>query len=78
MQAIQFKFGTASNQARRKDTAANQFAAAENDISSAQAARDEDPTIFNSDDLRQMDAQIQQANLETEAGEAMHYDRISS
>jgi general secretion pathway protein D len=62
MQAIQYKFGTAMDQARR-DTDSSQFAPAENDIANAQAARDEDPTIFNSDDLRQMDSQIQQATL---------------
>ena len=73
MQAIQYKFSTAIDQARR-DTEANSFAAAENDIANAQAARDEDPTIFNSDDLNQMNSQIQQATLELRRARA-EYDR---
>jgi len=72
-QAIQFKFNTAIDQARR-DTEGNSFAQAENDISSAQAARDEDPTILNSDNLRQMDSQIQQATLKLRQARAA-YDR---
>ncbi len=37
-------------------------------FANAQAARDEDPTIFNSDDLNQMNSQIQQATLESATG----------
>ena len=62
MQAIQFKFQTAINQAQA-DIASAQFQAATADVQNAQAARDEDPTIFNSDDLRSMDSQIQQTTL---------------
>ncbi len=76
MQAIQYKFSTAIDQARR-DTQANSFAAAENDIANAQAARDEDPTIFNSDDLNQMNSQIQQATLELRRARA-EYDRAQA
>ena len=61
--AINYKFSTAVDQAQ-KDTAADQFAAAENDIQNAQAARDEDPTVFNADDLRRMDTRIQEAKLD--------------
>jgi type II secretory pathway component GspD/PulD (secretin) len=73
MQAIQYKFSTAIDQAHR-DTEASSFAPAENDISNAQAARDEDPTIFNTDDLNQMDSQIQQATLALRRARA-DYDR---
>jgi len=70
---IQYKFDSALDQSR-KDMAANQFGAARDDIATAQAARDEDPSIFNPDELRQMDAQIQQSNLDLKrAGDA--YDR---
>jgi type II secretory pathway component GspD/PulD (secretin) len=75
MQAINYKFGTAIDQAHR-DTEASSFADAENDIATAQAARDEDPTIFNSDDLRQMDSQIQQATLQLRQARAA-YERTT-
>jgi general secretion pathway protein D len=71
--AINYKFGTALDQAQ-KDTAGNQFAAAENDVQNAQAARDEDPTVFNADDLRRMDARIQTARLDLSRAKA-GYDR---
>jgi len=74
--AINYKFGTALDQAQ-KDTAANQFAAAEDDIQNAQAARDEDPTVFNADDLRRMDARIQTARLDLQRAKA-DYDRSQS
>jgi general secretion pathway protein D len=63
IQAINYKFNTAVDQARR-DTDQGLFAAAENDIAQAQAARDQDPTVFNADDLRRMDAAIQRASLD--------------
>jgi general secretion pathway protein D len=71
--AINYKFGTALDQAQ-KDTTANQFAAAEDDIQNAQAARDEDPTVFNADNLRQMDARIQTARLDLQRAKA-DFDR---
>jgi general secretion pathway protein D len=74
--AINYKFGTALDQAQ-KDTAGNQFAAAEDDIQNAQAARDEDPTVFNADDLRRMDARIQTARLDLQRAKA-DYDRSQS
>jgi len=69
MQAIQYKFSTAIDQARR-DTEANAYEQAENDISDAQAARDEDPTIFNTDELNQMDSQIREATLQLHQAKA--------
>jgi Flp pilus assembly secretin CpaC len=74
--AINYKFGTALDQAQ-KDTTSNQFAAAENDVQNAQAARDEDPTVFNADDLRRMDARIQTARLDLSRAKA-EYDRRQS
>jgi type II secretory pathway component GspD/PulD (secretin) len=74
--AIQFKFNTAIDQARR-DTEANDFAQAQNDIANAQAARDEDPTIFDTDDLRQMDSQIAQANLALRQAKAAYERKLA-
>ncbi|MGD0464905.1 MAG: hypothetical protein ABSB74_20665 [Tepidisphaeraceae bacterium] len=71
--AINYKFSTALDQAQ-KDIAGNQFAAAEDDIQNAQAARDEDPTVFNADNLRQMDARIQSAKLDLQRAKA-NFDR---
>jgi general secretion pathway protein D len=71
IQSIDYKFTTALDQAR-KDTAASQFAAAEDDIANAQAARDEDPTVFNADDLRRMDSAIAQARVNLERAKAAY------
>jgi general secretion pathway protein D len=77
IQAINYKFSTAIDQART-DTAANQFSQAENDIATAQAARDEDPTIFNAEDLRQKDAAIQRATLELQQAKTAYERRAAS
>ncbi|MGD0139696.1 MAG: hypothetical protein ABSD28_12520 [Tepidisphaeraceae bacterium] len=77
IEAINYKFSTAIDQARA-DTAANQFAQAENDIATAQAARDEDPTIFNAEDLRQKDAAIQRATLALNQAKAAYERRAAS
>ncbi|MGD0770066.1 MAG: hypothetical protein ABSB42_17920 [Tepidisphaeraceae bacterium] len=77
IEAINYKFSTAIDQARA-DTAANQFAQAENDIATAQAARDEDPTIFNADDLRQKDAAIQRATLDLQQARTAYERRAAS
>jgi general secretion pathway protein D len=77
IQAINYKFSTAIDQARA-DTAANQFAQAENDIATAQAARDEDPTIFSAADLRRKDAAIQQATLELKQARAAYERRVAA
>jgi general secretion pathway protein D len=77
IEAINYKFSTAIDQARI-DTAANQFSQAENDIANAQAARDEDPTIFNAEDLRQKDAAIQRATLALNQAKAAYERRMAS
>jgi Flp pilus assembly secretin CpaC len=58
--AITFKFNNALSDARAASTSGN-FNEAENDIADAQAARDQDPSVFNESDLRRMDAGLASA-----------------
>jgi general secretion pathway protein D len=74
--AINYKFRTAMDQAA-KDTGSNQFAAAENDVQNAQAARDEDPTVFSADELRRMDDAIARAKLDLRQARA-NYERAQA
>jgi Flp pilus assembly secretin CpaC len=61
--AITYQFNSAIA-AARKDTEAGNFAAAQNDIADAQAARDQDPTIFDAATLGNWDTQLSQARVD--------------
>ena len=58
--AITFKFNNALSDARTASNGAD-FVDAENDLADAQAARDQDPSVFSDSDLRRMDATLTRA-----------------
>jgi general secretion pathway protein D len=69
--AITFKFNNALGDARTAWTNGD-FADAQNDVADAQAARDQDPSVFSESDLRRMDATLTRSRNDLASARAVY------